>query len=71
MALNRDQKRAVAEKLIAHAGNLIEHWDEMTGNDALNGVSWQDASEVIGAWLYKLPGHAWDARLKSPDRSGS
>lgn len=70
MALNRNQKRAVAAELISQAGNLVKNWEEIAaGNKALNGVSQQDASEVIGSWLYRLPGIAWDASLRSPESS--
>jgi|WetSurMetagenome_2_1015567.scaffolds.fasta_scaffold15171_3 hypothetical protein len=63
-----DQRRSVAAKLIIHAGHLIEHWDEMTfGDPELCGVTSQEASELIGRWLHRLPGDQWDTRLKMPE----
>jgi hypothetical protein len=62
--LKREVKKAVADKLIETAGDLIENWEErfeQVGEEAP--CSAEEARACIARWLYKLPGDSWDSRL--------
>lgn len=59
----RMRKQLVAQILIQHAGDLLEHWDEIPNTEDLDIV---EAREWIAGWLKNLPGDAWDVRLDHP-----
>ena len=66
-ALNREQTRAVAAILIDEAGTLVEFWSEKVHNSPqfqeLADVGADQAAELIGRWLRRLPGDHWNNAL--------
>lgn len=67
--LTRDEKNALAVRLMHQAGNLIEFFDEMVADEegTFAQVSAQDAAWQLSRWLRHLPGTDWDTRLPYPE----
>lgn len=50
------KKRIVAQAILKAAGDLVENWDQ-------DGVTAQEAAELLAKWLQYTPGKDWDTRL--------
>ncbi|PRX91951.1 hypothetical protein [Allonocardiopsis opalescens] len=62
--LTREQKAALAQALLAKAGDLIEFWAETIEEEkVLRDVDSDAAAQQLSVWLRRLPGRAWDMRL--------
>jgi hypothetical protein len=65
--MTREQKRKLAQILLARAGDIAEFWGSMEHHGELQGeISAEEVSEQLGIWLRHLPGDDWDLRLKDP-----
>lgn len=67
MALNREQKGALATEVIRQVGNLVEFWGEreevLSDENPLKGVALSEVRAQLSAWMNRLPGNGWDVRL--------
>jgi hypothetical protein len=64
--MTRSQKEALVSLVLNRVGDIIEFWGEIATDLANEGVTSQEAAEVLASWMKRLPGTAWDARLPYP-----
>lgn len=66
--MTRKQLHVLAGELAFAAGcicdSLQEKIEDGLISDELKGVSTEEVSEQLAKWLRKLPGDAWDTRLR-------
>lgn len=67
-AAKRNARReALATLLLLRAGDIVEFWsDHVREDEALQGLSAEEAGKMLSEWLRGLPGEGWDARLPEP-----
>lgn len=68
MALTRDEKRKLADRIKAHVISLIESDDGLDDFLDSDYVVREDVREQIGMWMSRLPGDFWSEGDFGPRR---
>lgn len=67
MALTNKGKVALANALLAQAGNLVEFRQDLLGDyKDLQDASTEDIALQLTTWLQRLPGDGWNRFLPNP-----